>query len=139
MDFGITVLTRGTVEHSLFNIKQPVLFLNEIYIQQQIERVARILARPLLPLTGTLGPHKSEMMAAVGMDKKTLGIDACCVCAKETAIQINACAHNICLNCLTKVTKCPLCREEDTGCACCVDNAFESDNDDESDDEFLDV
>ena len=138
-DFGITVQTRGIIEHQLFNIKQPVLSLNEAYIQQQLDRVARILARPLRPLCGTLGPHKSAMLAAIGMDKKALGIDNCCVCGKETAMQTHTCSHNVCLYCLKKVSKCPMCRNEELACACCVENVFESDNDNETDDEFLDV
>ena len=140
-DFGITVHSRGTVEHQMFNISCSMLQtpLNEEFLREQIERVKRILARPLRPLCGTLGPNKSAMMEAVGMDKKALGIENCCVCARETALKTNKCAHNVCLYCFSKVDRCPLCRNEELNCACCEDHAFESENEDESDDDFVNV
>jgi len=137
--FGITVHSRGNVEHQMFNISVPVAKITEVFIQEQIERIQRILSRPLRPLCGTLGPNKTSMMEAVGMDKKALGIEECCVCAKETALKTMVCSHNVCLSCLTKVERCPMCRNEDVTCACCAHTAFESDNEDETDDDFARV
>ena len=135
-DFGITVQCRGKADHQMFNIKQSVTELTEVYIQEQLERVNRILARPLQPLCGTLGRNKTDMMQVVGMDKKVLGIEGCCVCGKETALQTYICCHNICVYCLSKVDKCPMCRNENISCLCCINAEFESENEDESDDEF---
>ena len=134
-EFGITVSTRCDIEHTMFNVKTAPVQLNDAFLLEQLERVKRILSRPFQPLCGTLGPHKSAMMHTVGMDKKTLGIEECCVCARETATKIRACDHNICVACLSKVDRCPLCRNSEIGCACC-------DSDDEcneSDDEFASV
>ena len=134
-EFGITVSTRGDLEHVMFNVKTAPVHLNESFLLEQFERVKRILARPFQPLCGTLGPHKSVMMNAVGMDKNALGIEECCVCARETATKIKSCDHNVCVACLSKVDRCPLCRNSDIGCACC-----DSDEEcNESDDEFANV
>jgi hypothetical protein len=138
-EFGISVYSRGKVEHQMFNIKERVEDITEQYIQTQLERVTRILARPLRPLCNTLGPNKGAMMLAVGMDKKALGIEECCVCARETTMKTLNCSHSVCLLCLNKVDKCPMCRADNEGCACCLDTAFESENEDESDDEFCKV
>ena len=134
-EFGITVTTRGDLEHTMFNVKTAPVHLDEPFILLQLDRVKRILTRPFQALCGTLGPHKSAMMHAVGMDKKTLGIEECCVCARETATKIRSCDHNICIACLSKVDRCPLCRNSEIACACC-----DSDEEcNESDDEFADV
>ena len=138
-DFGITIHSRGNVEHQMFNVSQPLLVINEPYLYRQLERVTRILARPLRPLSGTLGPFKEEMMEAVGMNKAALGIAECCVCAKETSLKTNKCLHNVCLVCMSKVDRCPMCRNEEIGCACCANVSFESDNEDETDDDFASV
>ena len=134
-EFGITVTTRGALEHTMFNVKTTPVHLNDAFLVEQLERVKRMLTRPFQPLCGTLGPHKSAMMRAVGMDKKALGIEECCVCARETATKIRSCDHNVCVACLVKVDRCPLCRNSEIGCACC-----DSDEEcNESDDEFANV
>ena len=138
--FGISVHTRGEVDHQMFNIFVTLgVPLTEEFLRAQIERVKRILARPLRPLCGTLGPYKSDMMELVGMDKKALGIDNCCVCARETALKTRNCSHNVCLYCLMKVDRCPVCRNEDVSCACCDYDEFQNENEDETDDDFASV
>lgn len=129
--FGITVTTRGYLEHTLFTIQKKHVVVDNEFIGQQLERVKRIMTRPLRALCGTLGPNKTDMMDALGMDSKALGIDACCICAKQTTIKTHPCAHPVCIACFVHIEKCPLCRNEDITCDC------ESDEEEvESDDEF---
>jgi hypothetical protein len=133
-EFGITVSSRGIVEHNMFNVRTSPVRVDGAFIEAQLERVKRILARPVRSLCGTFGPNKSEMMEAVGMDKKSLGIEPCCVCAKETYIKTNSCLHPICISCFSQVARCPLCRNSDISCECC-----NSDDENESDDDFANV
>jgi hypothetical protein len=40
---------------------------------------------------------------------------------------------------MTKVDRCPVCRNEDVSCACCDYDEFHSENEDETDDDFASV
>jgi hypothetical protein len=131
--FGITISTRGDVTHSIMNIRTTSLVtITPEFVKDQLKRVNRILKRSLEPICGKLGTNEVNMMNAAGMDKATYGIEACCVCGKETAIKTKACSHPLCIACFVKVSRCPLCRSCDVRCACCESE----DEDNESDDEF---
>jgi len=132
-EFGITVMTRGFVEHCLFNVTKKNAVVDEAFVREQLERVKRIMARPVRALSGSLGPHKTDLMEALGTDAKAFGIDACCVCAKETTIKTSPCKHPLCISCFVRVESCPLCRNGNLTCECCPESEGDFDSDDEFD------
>ena len=121
VDFGINVTARsvGGFSHTIYNISKTVEgTLYTSFLVEQIQKATRIAEKSIDKFNGTLGYKKTQAVTAFGGKAVHMGIEACCVCAEETLTK-TTCNHAICVPCLLRVERCPLCRK-DAFCACCV-------------------
>lgn len=121
VDFGINVTARsvGGFSHAIYNISTAVEgTLYTSFLVDQIQKATRIAEKSIDKFNGTLGYKKTQAVAAFGGKAVHMGIEPCCVCAEETLTK-TTCNHAICIPCLLRVERCPLCRK-DAYCACCV-------------------
>jgi hypothetical protein len=117
--FGITVtvICKG-FSHIIYNIQTNVEDTITVrFLEDQIGKARRIAEKSIHKLDGTLGHKKRQAMLAFGNNSVQMGIEACCVCAELTATK-TACNHSVCIPCLLRLEKCPLCRQ-DASCSCC--------------------
>jgi hypothetical protein len=127
-DFGISVTATGlNFSHTIYNIT-TCEDINTTFLKAQILKTRGIAEKQIDKMCGTLGRKKKQAMIAFGNNPVHMGIKECCVCFELTTTK-TVCQHAVCIPCLLRVNKCPLCRTE-AFCQCCVKP------DEYSDDEF---